>query len=250
MPKAHFVKSPLAEVVFGVEFNAQRFSAVHFGLYWQEIKDQFSQHPLDRPPVGVNNIFGILPPLPRVWFQSADQKELIQLQNNRFYYNWTKRDEDYPHFEEIHPKFLAQWNNFKDWWLETEQKELQSNRYHMTYVNQIDANFGWNGVEDSVKIFNFLELNWHSSDLKPNIFNANLEFLLPEEQGTLSVMINQGTKPQDNSPVLILNITSVSKDTTTKMETWFKLAHQSTVAIFLSLISQSAKNLWGFQWLQ
>ncbi len=250
MSKAHFVKSPLAEVVFGVEFNAPHFSSVHFGLYWQEIKDNFSKYPIDRPPVGANEIGCVLPPLRRVWFSSDDQRELIQLQDNRFYYNWRKQNEEYPHFEEIHPKFLGQWHRFKDWWLETEQRELQPSRYQMTYINQIEANLGWNNAEDSAKIFNFLESNWDSFNLKPNIFNANLEFLLPEEQGIVSVTINQSIKPKDNSPVLTLNITSVSKDTSIKIETWFKLAHQSTVEIFLSLINQETKNLWGFKWLQ
>lgn len=250
MPKAHFDKSPLAEVIFGVEFNAQNFSAVHFGLYWQEIKDKFAQYPLDRPPVGDNQFISLLPPLRRVWFESSDQKELIQLQDNRFYYNWRKRDEEYPHFEKIHPQFLAEWKRFTSWWLKTEEKELQPIRYQMSYVNQIEADLGWHGVEDSAKIFSFLKSNWQSNDLKPSVFNTKLEFILPEEKGILSVTINQGIKPQDNSQVLTLNLTSVSKDVDTEMETWFKLAHQSTVEIFLSLINQETKNLWGFKWLQ
>lgn len=250
MSKAHFEKSPLAEVVFGVEFNAQNFSAVHFGLYWQKIKDKFSTHPLDRPPIGRNQFMSLVQPLPRLWFESDDKKELIQLQDDRFYYNWRKQDLEYPHFEEIYPKFLVEWNRLKDWWLENEKKELQSSRYQMGYINQIDANLGWNNAEDSTKIFSFLESNWKSDNFKPNILNANLEFLLPEEQGIISVTINQGIKPKENSPVLTLNITSVSKDTNTEIETWFKIAHESTVEIFLSLINQETKSLWGLKWQQ
>lgn len=249
MSKAHFLKSPLAEVVLGVRFNAPNFSSVHFGLYWQQIRDRFSKCPIDRPPLEGNNFFRVLQSLPRVWFESNDERELIQLQDNGFYYNWRKQNEEYPHFEEIYPKFLSQWNNFKDWWLKNENRELQISRYQMTYVNQIDVDFGWNGVEDSAKIFNFLRSNWVSSDLKQNTFNANLEFLLPEEQGVVSVIINQGTKPPNNSPVIILNINSVSKNSSNNIENWFQLAHESTVQIFLSLINEDTKNLWGLKWL-
>ena len=80
-------------------------------------------------------------------------------------------------------------------------------------------------------------------------FNTNLEFVLPDEKGVLSVKINQGIKPQDNTQVLTLNLTSVSKNVDTEIETWFELAHQSTVKVFLSLINQETKNLWGLKWL-
>lgn len=250
MPKAHFEKSPLAEVIFGVEFNAQNFSAVHFGLYWQEIKEKFAQRPLDRPPIEDNQFISLLPPLRRVWFESNDKKELIQLQDNRFYYNWRKRDQEYPYFEKILPLFLAEWEKLTNWWLKTEEKKLQPIRYQMSYVNQIEADLGWHGVQDSPQIFNFLESNWQSFELTPSVFNSNLEFVLPEEKGGLSVKINQGIKPQDNTQVLTLNLTSVSKNVDTEIETWFKLVHQSTVEVFLSLISQETKNLWGLKWLQ
>jgi len=250
MSKAHFDKSPLAEVIFGVEFNAESFSTVHFGLYWQEIKEKFTQKPLDRPPIGDTELISLLPSLRRVWFESKDQKELIQLQDNRFYYNWRKRDEEYPHFEKIHPKFLVEWNRFTDWWAKNEKNQLTPIRYQMSYVNQIEADLGWHSVEDSAKIFSFLDSDWSSFDLRPSVFNTNFEFVLPEEKGILSVKINQSIKPPDNTQVLTLNLTSVSKNIDTEIEKWFELTHQYTVQIFLNLINQETKNLWGFKWQQ
>ncbi|MBD2394601.1 TIGR04255 family protein [Cyanobacterium aponinum FACHB-4101] len=248
MTKAHFDKSPLAEVIFGVEFNAESFSTIHFGLYWQEIKEKFTQYPLDRPPIGNNQLISLLPSLRRVWFESEDKKELIQLQENRFYYNWRKQNQEYPHFEQIYPLFFAEWERFTHWWFKTEEKELQPIRYQMSYVNQIEADLGWHGVEDSTNIFSFLESNWSSFTLKPNVFNSNLEFILPEEKGVISVTVNQGIKPPNNTQVLTLNLTTISQNTDTEINTWFKLAHQSTVEVFLSLISQETKNLWGLKW--
>ena len=48
MSIAKFTKSPLIEVVCGVEFNAPEFSSVHFGMYWQAIQERFPSSPLDR----------------------------------------------------------------------------------------------------------------------------------------------------------------------------------------------------------
>jgi hypothetical protein len=35
-----------------VEFTAPEFSAVHFGLYWQTIRERFPVPPQDLPPIG------------------------------------------------------------------------------------------------------------------------------------------------------------------------------------------------------
>jgi len=252
MSTAEFTNSPLTEVVLGVEFNAQDFSSVHFGLYWQTIQERFPNHPLDRPPIGEIEVFNILRTLPRVWFESEDNKQLIQLQANRFYYNWrqTEKTDIYPHFEEIYPKFLDEWEKLQAWWVNIETTPLQPIRYELSYVNQIDRDFGWNNASDHPKIFRFLDQNWGGFSLTPNSFNANLEFELEANQGTLVVNLTQGIRPQDNMPVIIVNLTASSANTSMDIKKWFDLAHQSTVKLFLSLINQEIQQEWGFKWSQ
>ena len=252
MPIAKFTKSPLTEVVCGVEFNAPEFSSVHLGLYWQTIRDRFPSPPLDRPPIGDIEILNILPSLRRVWFESDDKRQLIQLQANRFYYNWRQQHEtdQYPHFHEIYPKFSEEWKKFHDWWSQTQKTLFQPIRYELTYLNQIDGNFGWNSASDCQKIFNFVGEGWGEFSLSPSVFNANLEFDLPESRGSLSVSINQGIRPQDGVSAIILNLTASTTDTSIDIKTWFDLAHQSTVDTFLSLISQKSKKEWGLKWLE
>jgi len=251
MLRAKFAKSPLTEVICGVEFNATEFSSVHFGLYWQTIRNKFPNPPLDRPPIGTIEFLSILPNLRRVWFESEDRRQLIQLQANRFHYNWRRQDEEdqYPHFQEIYPRFAQEWQDFQDWWINTESSPLQPIRYELSYINQIDQNFGWNSVSDHQKIFRFFTERFDTLSLNPSRFDFNLELELKENKGKLSVRLHQGVKPNDNLPVIILELTASTTDTNIDNQTWFDLAHGSTVETFLSLITDEIKEEWGFKWL-
>lgn len=134
MTTVKFNQPPLVEVAFGVEFEAPEFSSVHFGLYWETIRDKFPLQ-FDRPPSLESDTFFSIPPLRRVWFLSEDENRLIQLQDSYFSYNWSQGDEEeYPHFEKIFPEFLEQWNHLKDWWSRYEEKSIEPVEYELTYI--------------------------------------------------------------------------------------------------------------------
>jgi uncharacterized protein (TIGR04255 family) len=251
MLKAKFAKSPLTEVVCGVEFNAPEFSAVHFGLYWREIRERFPSQPLDRPPVGAIELFATMPRLRRVWFESVERKQLIQLQADRFHYNWRRISDadEYPHFEDIYPNFEKEWQHFQTWWIRTEQFPIQPVRYELTYLNQIDQSFGWSDPGDTYKIFSFASKDWHQFLQKPTVQSSNLEFLLPDGAGNLSVSMNQVIRAEDNLSVILFELTARSFDANLEIETWFELTHNFVVKAFLDLIQEEAKQAWGFKWL-
>jgi uncharacterized protein (TIGR04255 family) len=129
-PIVKFDKAPLSEVVCGVEFNAPDFSSIHFGLYWQTIRDRFPTPPLDKPPIGGIEIMASVPRLRRVWFESSDRKRFVQLQTDRFHYNWKGRskEDEYPHFDVLYPCFKQEWDTFQQWWLELDKVPLQLKR--------------------------------------------------------------------------------------------------------------------------
>jgi uncharacterized protein (TIGR04255 family) len=248
---AQFTNSPLTEVVCGVEFTAPDFSAVHFGLYWQAIRERFPVPPQDLPPIGDIDVLPILPKLRRVWFESADKRQLIQLQANRFHYNWRRQNEleKYPHFEEIYPKFEQEWQIFQNWWLELGGLPLQATRYELTYLNQLDKTFGWNNPGDTSKIFTFVGKEWNGFLDRPRLNSSELEFILPNDLGTLAVSLNQRLRIEDNSFLIFFELTSRSSSTSSKITDWFDASHEYTVKAFLDLIQEDIKKEWGFQWL-
>ena len=96
---------PISEVVCGISFEPLVEQKIpHYGLFWNTIREDFPncEHapPLidtDKESQLTNEI-----PLPRVWLINKSNNLLIQLQNNRFIYNWRrlKSDDNYPRFKE------------------------------------------------------------------------------------------------------------------------------------------------------
>jgi uncharacterized protein (TIGR04255 family) len=249
---ASFNKAPLSEVVCGVEFNAPDFSSIHFGLYWQSIRDRFPAPPLDQPPIGVLEIIAPIPSLRRVWFESVDRRRLIQLQANRFHYNWKRLAEhdEYPHFDVLYPHFEKEWNAFQEWWIELDKLPIQPMYYELTYLNQIDAALGWSSPKDTPKLFSFLNVSL--PDALPQLVShdCSMVFSLPDERGSLVMRLNQGMQIENGSNVLILELTARSSHCNIPISTWFSKSHEDIVRTFVRLLSETAKASWGLTWLE
>lgn len=246
---ARFDKAPLSEVVCGVGFNAPDFSSIHFGLYWQSIRDRFPAPPLDKPPIGGIEIMASIPRLRRVWFESADRRRLIQLQADRFHYNWRRLSEqdEYPHFDVLYPHFEKEWNAFQEWWIELDKLPIQPIHYELTYLNQIDSEFGWRSPRDTPKIFS---LSLPYSLLQLDSHDFNMVFSLPNEQGSLTMQLNQVKRLEDHSNMLILELTARSIDCNTPISSWFSNSHEDIVRTFVELLSDTAKEAWGLTWAE
>lgn len=250
MSSAKFKKEPLKEVVFGVEFNSPEFASVHFGLYWQAIKDRFPIFPVDRPPVGGLPLVE-MPALRRVWFESASKEQLIQLQESRFYYNWRRRshDSEYPHFDKVSSLFFKEWQNFQTWKTDEEAQIPDALKYELTYLNTIDKEFGWSCVDDYPKVFSFVDETWRDVAPTKKALRIGFECNLPKESGILAVSIDQAVDSESNSPIVFLNLTARSNDASIDIKQWFELAHDSIVETFITLISAESKENWDLQWL-
>lgn len=148
-----FQKAPLIEVALSVQFQPlAQFSSAHAGLFWQRFKAEFpicqDQPALpmlnelfgsNRPNisfVGVEFQFGGNPN--RTWFSTPDGSLLIQIQNNRFVFNWRKSgpDVNYPRYEFVRAKFENYLNLFQEFVAEQSLGEVTPDLYEAHYVNQ------------------------------------------------------------------------------------------------------------------
>jgi len=256
MSIANFLNPPISEVVFGAEFIAPEFSSVHFGQYWLEIKDRYPQYsdlspmlPAMLSPMGGFTGFSNLPPLRRMWFQSPSTKRLIQLQSNSFFYNWRREDstENYPRFENIYSSFIQEWEKFTKWWKDVTNSPISPISYQLTYLNELDDNLGWKGTEDDYNIFTFKGREWNEFLPAPKVHVSNMQFVLPDNIGTLLVNTRQGIKPTNNNPVIVFELTVKSPDSSNDIQEWFDKAHETIVRSFLELTTVSAQQEWGLQ---
>jgi len=250
MDDVKFSTPPLNEVVLGVVFNAPDFSSVHFGLYWEEIRERFPAKPVDNPVLGGEMLNFFIPPLRRVWFESGDKKELVQLQSDRFHFNWRRQDtaDSYPRFVQIYPRFLDEWNRFRQWYVDNVGLLIPV-QYELTYINHINKDFGWETPADHQSVLTFAGKDWKGFLGTPESYIFALQFPLPNNSGSLNVSGNQGfkTSNQDSAQelLMLLEMTARSSGADPDLDDWFKEAHKYIVDSFLDLTQSSIHKKWG-----
>jgi len=96
-------KPPIVEVVCGVVFApVGEIDAVSLGGYWLRQRDRYPRKEIK--PIVVDDAPGVIfaPGVPpsRVWLVSDNEAFIIQAQFDRFYFNWRRREDDYPRFND------------------------------------------------------------------------------------------------------------------------------------------------------
>ncbi len=139
---------PINEVVIGGQYVGLPITGAHVGRFWERVLDQYprvEEQPSLEQPIetlaprrsGAQLQFSMEPHQSRHWLISANDAELLQIQPDRFLFNWRARPDagEYPHFEIIHEKFrqgFEAWRKFIG-------LELRLTQWEVTYVNRIGA---------------------------------------------------------------------------------------------------------------
>ncbi|MEA5469935.1 TIGR04255 family protein [Spirulina sp. 06S082] len=249
--KVKFKNPPLKEVVFSVNFETLKFSSVHFGKYWEMIKNEFPILPEDKIPTSrEEDILLSLPPLRRVVFGSEDEQSLIQLQKNNFAFNFRyKQDCEYPHFPKLLDEFSRHWKSFSDWWkLESGEQIAPPLHCKLTYLNIIDREFGWQESKDNQKIFTVFQKNWQNYPQYPELLNCETRFTLPDGLGYVDVDIQKGqieTDELNKIDAMLFSLTAMSQDKPNNLVKWYNQTHDHILQIFSSLIREEIQESWG-----
>jgi uncharacterized protein (TIGR04255 family) len=256
-----FKTPPVIEVVCGIQFAAlARFSSVHYGEFWQYVKNDYpsteDKTPVaelfeDRPNIlAPTELLMDVPPLRRVFYIDPTQNYLLQLQPSRFLANWrrVRESDDYPRFPAAHGRFLAGWQTFLRFVRDKGWDNPEANQYELTYINHmfpIEKGFPA-GIEYFLPL-----LAWSKSRSveflpEPSALALRAKFPLSQDRGALHVKVDHGNRP-DAKQVLVVDLTArgpAAKDWS-DMDTWFSLAHESIVRGFTDLTSSRAHTSWG-----
>jgi uncharacterized protein (TIGR04255 family) len=143
-----YKKPPINEVVCGIRFKTPgKFRIPHIGLLWNKFSANYPviQHV---PPIASSKGELILDkqvnvPLPRVWFINNEDDQLIQFQLDRFYFNWRRRERNYPRYSSVIKNFRMVFETIKEFFLEIDIGELKPVEYELTYINHIPKSEGW-----------------------------------------------------------------------------------------------------------
>lgn len=254
-PMTDYDKPPVIEVVCSIVFEKIRgFKAHHLGLFWQKVREQFPEceHAARLGFDPEKEAFDLSKYLPRVWFVSKEQNKLLQLQDDRFLFNWRRMEDEeaYPRYSKIIDAFRNNLGIFEAFLEEEGLESISPKDCELTYVNHIPRGEGLNSLGDMNKVFR--DFCWNSTNGRflpePVRFGGQISFGLPENKGLLNLRLQQGERKVDKNPVLILHNSAVGLGPDKSMEAvwkWFELAHEWIVLGFADLTESTIqKEVW------
>ncbi len=219
-----FEDPPVVETAVGVEFAPlEKWSIPHFGLFLHEIESDYSNFEVQGSiGVGSGQVFELSRTIPlRCLFLNQLGNELIQVQSDRFFYNWRKvvGTEEYPHFTNIKPAFARDWGRFCDF-LRTHKIGVPEVRQcEVTYVNILEQGREWDTLADLGAIFPAWASRSSSEFLPaPEAVAMAVVYSMPDEQGQLSIQLQQAIRNTDGKEILQLTLTARSRPTSLDLQ--------------------------------
>jgi uncharacterized protein (TIGR04255 family) len=264
IPLPDYKQPPVTEVAVSIQFAPlQELTAAHIGLYWAKIKDAFPSvkeqppivHLVENPEAEYK--FGMSlsqkPDLPRIWFTDKTGTALIQVQRDRFVYNWrrVKDSDEYIRFPAIKKKFLLRWGEFSSFLKEQGISDPQVDQCELTYVNRIDQGELWESPAKWGNLFPLLAWKPKSTFLpEPENLRLHMRFSAPAVRGRMHVDILPAILPGSKAPIIQFSLTVrglPAKLTDEALDSWYETAREWIVTGFADLVSKEADVLWQRQ---
>ena len=263
--KLDFARPPVDEVVLSVLFQSlDGLLAPHLGQIWEEFKADGFVHIFEQPPVipamekFANPIsdaqlhIGNVPELARIWFVHENKNTIIQVQRDRFTFNWRKTDSDqkYPGFSTIYKSFENFYNRFHLTIKKLHIGSVTPLQYELTYIDQLISGESWNSIKDIGQIYNIFfnssqsDHFWESAEF----VNFRTSFTVPDLHSRLHIAISNRVKMPEEIHTLQTDFTlrGFPENSDYTMIDWFKSAREQIREKFVSLFTESIQTeIWG-----
>ncbi len=229
------------------------------GLFMDELPHVERAHPTPGPdilPLQGHSPLNVDQPLSRWWFKSADERFVLQLQENFFGFNWRRiapvaDKAEYPGYEEMKARFDRYFAKIREWQISHGQSCPRPIAGELLYDDVIEIQQS----TEPVKISSYLSF-WNSVGQNPVAgWNVNwVESFSKHTDKNESVMkfaallagFAKDEDPEQFVPVIRLNFAAMGmlKDIA-GIDTFFEDAHLYIGARFKSIVSEQAQAAWG-----
>lgn len=262
-PLPSFRQPPVAEVAIAVQFGEIRgLTGPRMGLLWQRYRESFPQlevHPALDPRFERSGAPGArialkleTVPTPRVWFIGRDKVHLIQVQQDRFVFNWRRQEGlDYPRYEPVRASFEESFCVFRRFLADEQLGEARLNQWEITYVNRITAGDGWHQHGELGLVVPLLAGNPLGEFLpQPEDLALRVRYPIPDRDGSVSrlyVEANPGFDPSSGEAVLGLTLTArggLDRDTEDLLLSRLDVGREWIVRGFAELTSPTMHHYW------
>jgi uncharacterized protein (TIGR04255 family) len=253
MGNVTFERPPLNEVSFGLFFAPiADLRTSHYGAFWSRLRPDFNET-ADKPIVGNPAGFQFVEwfPLPRVWFVHKDKEQLLQLQPNRFYFNWRRAltTTPYPRFERLEPLFCGHLETFKAFLREEALGTPEITGVELVYVNHIYKGEGWGEISEVGEVFP--DLSWRTRATKvmdEKGFAWHGSFRTPTVRLEADIKSASTKEGEQKREMFLFELRALSRkvpQTPDAIREWFQAANATIVAAFRDLTSERMqKEIW------
>ncbi len=263
-----FDRPPVVEVAVSIQFETPVLGLPQIMRWWILVRDAFpgfeqvapippAAESFDNPKVPQPLVqFQLLnaPPVPRIFLKKAADTELIQIQQDRFGYNWRKlkSEDDYPRYTTIRSSFLQQLDAFERFLANDHLEAMNPVLCEVTYVNHILGSGVWHGHSELHKII---------PSVKPRLSEGVLP--MPEDMqfaaryiidpagghplGRLYVNVEPRFLTADMTPIFLMRLTARGSPQGSGHKGILKmidLGHEWIVRAFTALTSPRMHKAW------
>lgn len=264
-PRPDFDDPPVIEVVLSVQFEPlSLFATAQFGRLWEYYRDEFPKTE-DKPALQqVIERFGVRPPSfsielgieprpLRCWFKQKDETELIQVQQDRFVFNWKRGPSDvsYPRYEYVRDRFINLFNLFQSFLKENELGKVVPNQIEITYVNHLLPGHEWSRHGQFERIFSVWSGHYSEPWTEPEDTTFSCRYLITNKDdkpiGRLHVSAEPRIRLEDNAPIVNLELTArgaPEKEDLDGILSFLNLGREYIVRGFAAITTPEMHQLW------
>lgn len=259
-----FRKPPVIETVLGLEFTPlDAWLISHFGLFFGDNSPDFAKFEAkgELPPSIesfteqttklVPQVQLVEAPDIRGWYLSEDDREIIQIQKDRFIFNWRKGESElpYPRYDEyLKPRFIERYSAFTSFLSKHHIEAPKVQQCEVTYVNHIPKGEGWQSPDDWRRVFTVFGQSSERKFLpKSEGGNFTMTYLLPEQRGRLRVTVANVVRLKDGIEVLQFNVSARVKPKGSDIDEIirsFDMGREWVVQGFADLTTYQMHQLW------
>ena len=264
-----FENPPLIERAVTVMFEPlTALSIGDYGLFWAKIRDEFpisEAMPLVAPEIEqfgsfrpVHHQIQLIPEntLPRVFFRNPEKGELIQLQPDRFSFNWIKTSSEhcYPHSEKVLSMFFALFDTFSRFVAERQLGEIVPIQCEITNVNVVPVADVGDTFADFATVIKLPDLRSPAQFLPVESQVAGAKHLILDDAGEPIGRVHSVGQP---SLRILSNELAYRLDIVARgapigpgragVEHFFEKAVSAINGVFLASVTQVGRQFWGEQ---
>jgi uncharacterized protein (TIGR04255 family) len=262
-----FSNPPLIERAISVVFEPlTTFSIGDYGLFWAEVMDEFpTSEAMDPVAVELEQFEGFRPlqmgiqlvsagVLPRAAFRNADTGELVQLQSDRFGYNWIKTGDDhqYPHSEATLDRFFGLFERFSAYVERRQLGTLNIVQCELTNVNVVPVSDVGSSFADMATVVKLAALDSECKTIQLENQLVGSKHLILDDGGTPVGRVHTLGQPSlrvpNNEEAYRLDIAARGAPMGVGFDgarRFFDTAASAVNAVFLASTTQAGRRFWG-----